>query len=284
MTKPTDRTASALITTVLLASIAIIAFAGNSLFARAALADGEMGAGAYSAIRLAAGAAILLPVLGGLPRRADWPGAIALAVYVGGFSLAYQALDAATGALILFGFVQATILLTGVARGESPDTRGWLGLLLAMAGVAYLLAPSGATNGPWPGNLMAGVLMAGAGAAWGAYTLIGRGAGNPARRTARSFLLATPLVLPMLLFDQAAPSTFGITMAVLSGALTSGLGYVAWYAVAPRLGLATVASVQLATPVVAAFGGALLLAEPLTMELAIAAGLILGGIVLTIRR
>lgn len=264
---------------VVLAAIAIIAFAGNSLFARAALADGAMGAGAFSAIRLAAGALILLPVIGRLPGRADIPGALALAIYVGGFSLAYISLGAASGALILFACVQATMLLIGVVQGNPPSLRGWLGMVLALAGVAYLLAP-----GAGAVDIAPSLLMAAAGAAWGIYTLLGRGAGDPAGRTARNFLLATPLVLPMLLLDSELPSSFGILMAVLSGALTSGLGYVVWNAVAPRMGLATVAVVQLATPVVAALGGALLLAEPLSLTLAIASALILGGIVLTLEK
>lgn len=268
---------------MLMAVAAIVAFAANSLFARAALADGAMGAGAYSAVRLAAGALVLLPVLvrtqGWTWGRADLAGATALAVYVGGFSLAYISLGAASGALILFACVQATILLIGTMRGDAPAFRGWLGMVLAMAGVAYLLAPGAGSV-----EIVPAILMAGAGIAWGVYTLLGRGAGDPAGRTARNFLLATPMVLPMLLLDSDWPSGFGILMAVLSGALTSGLGYVVWYAVAPRLGLATVAVVQLATPVVAALGGAVLLAEPLSLTVAIASALILGGIVLTLER
>ncbi|KLI65187.1 hypothetical protein AAV99_03020 [Aurantiacibacter marinus] len=264
---------------MLLAAAAIIAFAGNSLFARAALADGAMGAGAYSAFRLAAGALILLPVLGRTPGRADLFGATALAIYIGSFSFAYISLGAASGALILFACVQATILLIAAIRGDAPALRGWLGMALALAGVAYLLAP-----GAGAVEIAPALLMAMAGAAWGVYTLLGRGAGDPAGRTARNFLLATPMVLPMLLLDSAWPTGFGVVMAVLSGALTSGLGYVVWYAVAPRMGLATVAAVQLATPVVAALGGALLLAEPLTLSLALASTLILGGILLTLER
>ncbi|MEP2735527.1 MAG: DMT family transporter [Erythrobacter sp.] len=269
-----------LVSTVILASLAIAAFAGNSLLARAALVDGAIEAGAFSAIRLAAGALVLLPFLGAKPSRTDLPGAFALAVYVAGFSLAYLSLGAGIGALILFACVQATIIITGFVRGERLSLLGGAGLALAMGGLAVLLAPqtgSAETVGIGPA-----MLMSAAGIAWGAYTLIGRGKSDPAGSTARNFLLAAPLVLPMLWLDSAMPSLYGVMLAVIAGALTSGLGYVIWYKVTPRLGLPTVASVQLATPVVAAIGGVLFLSEALSWRLALGGLLILGGIVLTI--
>jgi len=273
------------ITTLALAGLAIMAFAGNSLLARAGLADGAISASAFSAIRLSAGALVLLPMIGRRPVGGDWPGAIALAVYVAGFSFAYLSLGAGTGALILFAAVQATILLVGTARGEPLSLPAWIGLGLAMAGLVILLAPGGAAVDP-----LAAALMALAGAAWGAYTLIGRGGGDATARTARSFLLAAPLTLPLLWWDWAmetAPlnlSAKGALLAAASGAVTSGLGYVVWYKVIPRLGLATVASVQLATPVVAALGGVLLLAEPIGWRLLAGGALILLGIVLTLAK
>ena len=272
------------LTTILLAALAIAAFAGNSLLARAALADGAIEAGAFSAIRLAAGAIILLPFLGAKPSRADLPGATALAVYVAGFSLAYLSLGAGLGALILFSCVQATIMLTGFFRGERPSALGWVGLAIAMGGLALLLAPKGGSTGTDTISIAAAIMMGVAGIAWGAYTLIGRASGDPAGSTARNFLLAAPMVLPMLLLDSEMPSSHGVMLAVIAGALTSGLGYVIWYKVAPRLGLATVASVQLATPVVAAIGGVLLLSEPLSWPLVLGGALIVGGIVLTIHK
>lgn len=263
--------------TFTLAALAILAFAGNSLLARAALADGAIEAGAYSAIRLAAGAIVLLPVLGARPTKADLPGALSLAVYVGGFSLAYLSLAAGTGALILFACVQATIIAVGTARGEALSPLGWAGLALAMGGLVALLAPGSEAVPP-----VSALLMAVAGIAWGAYTLIGRSSPDATGSTARNFLLATPLVVPMLLFDIAMPSLQGVLLAVISGAVTSGLGYVLWYKVTPRLGLGTVASVQLATPVMAAFGGVLLLSEPLGWRLLAGGALIIVGIVLTL--
>ncbi|TRD11151.1 DMT family transporter [Erythrobacter insulae] len=266
--------------TFVLAGIAILAFAGNSLLARAALADGAIEAGAFSAIRLIAGAVILLPLIGKRPSISDVPGAIALAVYVAGFSLAYLTLGAGMGALILFACVQATIIGVGIFQGERLGAMGAAGLIAAMAGLAVLLAVGGndAVPSPWGASVLMGI----AGIAWGAYTIIGRSGGDPAGRTARSFMLAAPLMLPMLWFDNSAPSAYGMMLAGIAGAVTSGLGYVVWYKVAPRLGLATVASVQLATPAVAALGGVLLLSEPLGWRLAAGGALILGGIVLTI--
>ncbi len=268
----------------LLAALAVAAFAGNSLLARAALADGAIEAGAYSAIRLASGALVLLPFLGARPSRSDLPGAFALAAYVAGFSLAYLHLGAGIGALILFGFVQATIITIGVMRGERLIARGWLGLVIALGGLIYVLAPWEA--GRSAAGLLPGLLMAGAGMAWGVYTLIGRGSGaapgGATGSTARYFLIASVIVAPMLLLDSTMPRWDGALLAVISGVVTSALGYVVWYKVAPQLGLATVASVQLATPVVAALGGALFLAEALTMGVVIGGALILGGIALTL--
>lgn len=269
---------------IALAALAIAAFAGNSLIARAALADGEIEAGAYSAIRLASGALILLPVLGARPSTQDLPAAFALAIYVAGFSLAYLSLGAGIGAVILFGFVQATILGAGLVRGERMGATGWLGATLAIAGMVWLFAPwqSSASDS----IVLPGALMAAAGIAWGAYTLIGRGSasnvGGATGSTARAFLIASVLVAPMLAIDGQWPSASGVMLAVASGTITSGLGYIVWYKVAPQLGIGTVASVQLATPVAAALGAAVLLAEPLTWRLAIGGAVILIGIVLTL--
>lgn len=265
--------------TLVLAVAAIAAFAGNSLLARAAIGSGAIDAGAYSLIRLAAGAAILIPFLRGCPRLGDMPGALSLLVYAAAFAFAYRLLPAGTGALILFACVQATILLVGIAKGERPSPAAYAGLVLALGGVAWLLAPSAD-----PADPAAAMLMAAAGIAWGIYTLLGRGISDPARSTAANFLLAAPFALPLLALDGSPATTHGIVLAVVAGAITSGLGYVVWYAVAPRLGLATVAAVQLATPVATAMAAAPLLAEPLTLRLAMAAALVLGGILLTMRR
>ena len=263
-------------TTLALVVLAILAFAGNSLLARAALADGAIDAGAFSAIRLASGSLVLFWLTGARPRRKDVPGAVSLAVYVGGFSLAYLSLGAGAGALILFACVQVTIIAIGYWNGEGLSRAGWIGLALAMLGLTILLLPGQLAVAVWPA-----MLMALAGIAWGVYTVIGRGSGAAKESTTRNFLLATPMVLPMLLLDSFIPSWQGVGLAIVAGALTSGLGYVVWYTVAPKLRLGTVASVQLATPVVAALGGVLLLSEPFDLRMAAGAGLILAGIVLT---
>ena len=281
---PTSRTSA--LATVLLAAMAVAAFAGNSLIARAALADGAIEAGAYSAIRLASGALVLLPFLSAAPSRSDWPGAAALAAYVGFFSLAYLDLGAGLGAVILFGFVQASIIAYGVLKGEAMGARGWIGIALALAGLIWALAPwqafeSGAAA------ILPGALMAAAGIAWGAYTIIGRSSaerpGGASGSTARSFLLASLLIAPMLAWDSTLPSWQGVGLAVLSGTVTSALGYIVWYKVAPQLGLATIATVQLATPIAAALGGVVLLAELLTVQIVVGGALIIGGIVLTLQ-
>lgn len=280
-TKPAMRPAVLL----LLAVLAIAAFAGNSLLARGAIGSGAIDAGGFTLLRLASGAMVLVPFLkrGGMG-RADWPGGLSLFVYAACFSFAYIALPAGTGALVLFACVQATIMFVGVARGERLGVAALAGLVLALAGVAWLLAPAASV----PEDALAALLMAIAGAAWGIYTLLGRGEGDPARRTAANFAWATPLAIVLyLVVDPSALGSAtwsGIGLAVAAGAITSGLGYVVWYAVAPRLGLATVATVQLATPVAAALIAAVTLAEPLTLRLGIAALLIVGGIVLTLRK
>lgn len=315
----TDIAPLSLGTAALLAVIAIAAFAGNSVIARYALADGAIAPGAYSLIRLAAGALVLLPlVLGSGKRRrqlyhqgfqpgdrqGQWRrqwrsgllGGAALFAYVATFSWAYVILPAAAGALILFASVQATVMLTGIARGERVRGLGLAGLALSICGLVVLLAPGLAGSnmtsqmpeeiardirGGWLG---AGLLMAVSGMAWGAYTMIGRKAGAAGQHTGRSFIVGSLLAVPLLLLDHSWPSLTGALLAGLSGAVTSGLGYVVWNKVSPALGLATLATVQLATPLVAAMGGVALLGEQITPELLGAGTLIVIGIVLTLRR
>ncbi|WP_037504193.1 DMT family transporter [Sphingomonas jaspsi] len=260
-------------------SAAIIAFAGNSLIARAALGSDRIGPADFTLLRLASGALVLFPFIQRRPNINDLPSAIALLAYMLGFSLAYRALPAATGALILFAFVQVTIVFGGIAKGDSLSGRAVFGLAVALSGIAWLLAPDASLP-----SLVPTVMMAGAGVAWGFYTLAGRAGGNPTARTARNFALASVLAAPLLIVDGPVPTNSGIALAVLAGVVTSALGYVLWYRVAPRLPLATVAAVQLATPIAAALGAAVLLAEPLSLRFAVAAAAVLGGIALTFKR
>ena len=269
-----------LATVLVLASLAVLAFAGNSLIARYALAGGGITPIAFSVVRLATGAIVLAPLLL-LGRGGTWNfgGGLSLFAYVAMFSWAYVELPAATGALILFAVVQATILLAGMARGERVGWLGWTGLVLSLSGLAVLLVPQ--VQG---GRLLPSAFMAVAGIAWGAYTMIGRASAGAGRYTARSFAIGAVLALPLLAFDMTVPETRGVLLAMLSGAATSGLGYVIWNRVSPSLGLATLATVQLATPLVAALGGIALLGELVTRELIVAGVLIVAGIGLTLRR
>ena len=275
------RLSTSTLATTALVALAIVAFAGNSLLARAALADGQIGPGSFTAIRLAAGAIILLPwFLRGERERLNWRGALALFGYCGAFSFAYVELNAATGAMVLFAAVQMTILVAGAVSGNRLRALDIAGVVLAMAGVVVLL---GARVGPGP--VVAMLSMIAAGVAWGVYSVLGRSTADPARRTAGNFLLAAMFALPLPLFDAGqAFTTNGIMLAIMSGAITSGLGYVAWYKVIPRLPHATIGAAQLATPVVAAIAAAALLGESLTARVAVAAALILGGVAATFRR
>lgn len=263
-----------------LAVLAIIAFAGNSLLARAALADGAIEPGAYSLIRLASGALVLLPFMRRLPQRADLPGALALFAYVAFFSWAYVELPAAAGALVLFACVQATVMVLGTVQGERPGGMGLAGMALAMGGLAVLLLPGASAGTP----IVPATLMAVAGVAWGAFTMLGRRADVASAFTARSFVLGALFAVPLIFFDHAAPGAYGVVLAVASGAITSGAGYVIWNRVSPSLGLATVATVQLATPPAAALGGVVMLDEALTPALLMAGAMIVGGILLTLKK
>ena len=269
------------LTTVILAALAIMAFAGNSLLARAALADGQIGPGSFTAVRLAAGAVVLLPwLLRGAGERPSWRGALALFVYCGAFSFAYVELNAATGAMVLFAAVQTTILAASFRSGNRIRPIDVAGVVLAMAGVGILLGSRAA-----PGPILAMLSMIVAGVAWGLYSVMGRSTADPARRTAGNFLLAALFSMPLPLLDAGHHLTAGgVALAIASGAITSGLGYVIWYKVVPRLPHATVGAAQLATPVVAALAAAVLLSEPLTGRLTLAALLIIGGIAATLRR
>lgn len=274
------QTASHLATFALVA-LAIVAFAGNSLLTRAALADGQIGPGSFAAIRLGAGAVVLLPwLLRGQREWPSWRGALALFLYCWAFSFAYVELNAATGAMVLFAAVQLTVLAASFVSGNRLRVIDLAGVLLAMAGVGILLGARAA-----PGPILAMLSMIIAGVAWGLYSVMGRSTADPARRTAGNFLLAALFSAPLPLLDAGrAITASGTTLAVVSGAITSGLGYVIWYKVVPRLPPATVGAAQLATPVVAALTAALLLSEPLMWRLALAALLIIGGIAVTLRR
>lgn len=267
--------------TLLLTILAMLAFAGNSLLCRAALKDTAIDAVSFTALRLVSGALMLLLLLrlrrAPAGARGGWRGAAALFVYAAAFSYAYVQLDAGTGALLLFGAVQVSLLLAGLLRGERPGTQALAGFLLALGGLLYLLLP-GASAPPLGGAL----LMLLSGLAWGLYTLLGRGGGDPLAVSAGNFLraIAFAALLLLVFHGQLRLDGPGLLYALLSGALASGLGYAVWYSALPGLTALQGASVQLSVPVLAALCGALLLGEPFGPRLPPATLAVLGGIAL----
>ena len=264
-----------------LIAAAMIAFAGNSLLCRAALKHTAIDAASFTAIRIVSGALMLwlLVRVRGLRLAGSWLSSFALFAYAAGFSYAYLSLPAGSGALLLFGAVQATMIGYGIWSGERLRTMQLLGLALAFAGLIGLLLP-GLSAPPLQGAL----LMLGAGVAWGVYSLRGKGAGDPTSVTAGNFCRATlfALLLGLVMLRGARLDTAGLGYAVASGALTSGIGYAIWYAVLPALRATTASTLQLSVPVLAALGGVLFLGEPLTPRIVLAAIAILGGIALVI--
>ncbi len=266
-----------------LTALTMVAFAGNSLLCRAALGHTHIDATSFTTIRLISGALVLWLITclrrGTRSGRGNWRSALALFIYAAGFSYAYLSLPASSGALLLFGAVQATMIGYGIWSGERLRYLQLAGLILAFAGLIGLLLP-GVTAPPLFGSL----LMLGAGVAWGIYSLRGRGAGDPIAVTAGNFLRTVPIaiILSAFTFKGIAMDAEGFGYAVASGALASGLGYAVWYMVLPALKATRAASVQLSVPVIAALGGVLFLGEHISLRLVLASVAILGGIALVI--
>ena len=277
---------------LLLTFLTLIAFASNSILNRVALAQGDIDAVAFGVVRLCAGAVMLAAlvmlrdrrlVLGGTGRTV---GVLSLFVYIFGFSLAYQSLDAGLGALILFGLVQITMFAGSLIGGERPALRRWVGAAVAFGGLVWLL---------WPGHAAApslwhASLMAIAGVAWGIYSLNGRVSSDALGATAANFCTSAGIALvgsaiAVVFFDGihlSSATAFGVTMAILAGAVTSGIGYSMWYTVLPHLRGSTAAVTQLTVPVIAIAGGAVILSEAVTSRLIVAALLVLGGVLLAV--
>lgn len=266
-----------------LTALAMAAFAGNSLLCRIALRETGIDAATFTSVRVASGALVLWLIVRMRgkrpPGRGSWLSAAALFAYAAGFSFAYVSLPASTGALLLFGAVQATMIGHGLRSGERFVGIQWLGLAMAFAGVVGLMLPGLAAP-----PLFGSVLMLGAGVAWGVYSLRGRGAGDATAVTAGNFLRAVPMAaaLSMVLWRDATIDPAGFGYAVASGALASGIGYAVWYTALPTLKATQAATVQLSVPVLAALGGILFLGEPATLRLVVASSAILGGITLVI--
>ena len=268
---------------ILLTSLTMLAFAANSLLNRAALAGGEAGPASFAAVRLASGAVVLCLLVaardpGRLMRAVSGVNAGALALYVLGFSFAYVTLDAGVGALILFGGVQVTMFAGALVSREAVPPARWAGAGVALAGLMVLVWPGVGASLPWAGV----VLMAAAALGWGVYSLRGRGVADPLAGTAASFLLAVPVGVLAWGLSPDAISAAGVVLAMVSGAVTSGLGYALWYSVLPSLGATRAAVAQLSVPLITAAGG-LALGEAVTARFALAALLILGGVALSLR-
>jgi drug/metabolite transporter (DMT)-like permease len=269
---------------------AMIAFAGNSLLCRLALKQTSIDAASFTFIRIFSGATALWLIMrirrGLMVERTasplvegNWPSALALFAYAAAFSFAYRNLTAATGALLLFGAVQATMIFWGLRKGERLHAIQIVGLVLAVSGLVVLLFP-GLSAPPFSGS----ILMLSAGVAWGIYSLRGKQSSNAVAATAGNFLRAVPFaaIVSIILFPWVHLDRVGIGYAVLSGAIASGLGYVIWYTALSGLKATSAATVQLSVPVLAATGGILLLGESLTLRFLFASIAVLGGIALVV--
>jgi drug/metabolite transporter (DMT)-like permease len=272
--------------TSMLAVLALLAFAGNSLLCRLALKHTGIDPASFTSVRIFSGALTLWLITRGSRSRnasgaGNWPSALALFVYAAAFSYAYVSLTAATGALLLFGAVQATMIGYAIWLGERLLLRQWLGLLCAFAGLAGLLLP-GLSAPP----ALGAALMLGAGVAWGVYSLRGKAAGDPTRVTGGNFLRAAPMaaLLSLLTVRWSALDLAGLGYALASGALASGVGYAVWYTALRGLKATSAATLQLSVPVLAALGGIVFLEESLTARLLLASAAILGGIALVMAR
>jgi drug/metabolite transporter (DMT)-like permease len=271
--------------TAIYSSLAMVAFAANSLLNRLALGSAAIDAASYTTVRLASGT-LMLAIIGMLNRkkgwisqRGTWLSAGFLFLYAIAFSFAYLSLSTGTGALILFGSVQLTMILAALLGGERPHSLEWTGLILALGGLVYLVFPG--LQAPSP---LGSALMAAAGISWGFYSLRGRGSSDPLGDTASNFMRAVPFVIMISLpnLRNVHLSANGLLLATISGALTSGLGYVIWYAALRGLTTARAATVQLSVPVLAAWSGVLFLSEEISLRLLLAGLLILGGIGLAV--
>lgn len=278
--------------TILFTAFSLIAFASNSVLNRLALGGNTIDAGSYIGIRLLSGA-LTLWFINGISKR-DFSlirtafigasfhrflSAFYLFAYGVAFSFAYRSLSSGMGAFILFGTVQTTMLSMAILRGERPHMSEWLGLVVAISGLAYLVLPG--LSAPDP---LGALLMIMAGVAWGFYTLKGRGVKDPLETTALNFILSIPMVLVLIVFTfrQMHFSTEGVAYAIVSGALTSGVGYAIWYAALRGLKTTQAALLQLLVPIIAAVGGVIFLSENITSRLIVAGLLIITGVVLAL--
>jgi drug/metabolite transporter (DMT)-like permease len=277
-TIPSERAGLSAASTVALTAMAMLAFAANSLLCRMALGHHLMDAASFAAVRVITGAVVLALIVmrrGARRSPANWRTVLALSTYMVFFSFAYLTLSAGTGALILFGAVQLTMFAVSLRAGEHVSTLAWLGLAIAVFGLVYLVFPG--LTAPDP---LGAAAMALAGSAWGFYSLLGRSAADPLEATASNFLYSVPLmvVIALVFMTRWNVSGEGIVLAMLSGGIASGVGYVIWYAALRGLTGTRAATVQLSVPVIAAFAGVVLLGEQVTPRLLLASAATLGGV------
>lgn len=275
-------TAAAQPRAILLTILAMSAFTANSLLCRVALGPALIDPATFSTVRIITGAFSLLCILllrgpADAKPTADWHSAAALFFYFALFSFAYRTISAGIGALIFFGATQITMFGVALRMGERYSVLSWCGLVLAVSGIFYLVSP-GATSP----DLIGVALMCAAGVSWGFYSLLGRNGANPLGDSARNFIYCIPaaLLVSILFRDGLHYTAQGLAFAAISGAVSSGIGYVIWYAALRDLSLTQAATVQLSVPVLAAFGGVLFLAEPMTERLFFASAVTLGGVLL----
>ncbi len=255
------------------------------MLCRLALGEETIDAASFTVIRLLSGALVLLAILAfsndkeASASRGSWSASLMLFVYAVAFSFAYVSLDTGTGALILFGSVQITMILLSLVSGNRLHLSEWVGVIIAFTGFVYLILPE--VTSP---SVMGFLLMIAAGIAWGMYTLKGRGSDHPLKDTAYNFLRTIPLVIILLVItiQDAHYSAAGVLLAVLSGGIASGIGYTIWYIALGGLSTTQAAVVQLSVPAIAAFGGVLFVSEAITARLTLSASMILGGILLVV--
>ena len=278
---------SFLIKTILFTGLALIAFAANSVLCRLALGGSAIDASTFTIVRLLSGVIVLTVILNiskinsnsSPSTKGSWPASIALFLYAFTFSFAYVTLETATGALILFGSVQITMILLTIFSGNRLHISEWVGMAIAFAGFVYLVLPGVTTP-----SVIGFFLMTVSGIAWGIYTLKGRGSQNPIMDTAFNFLRTMPfvIILAIITMKYAHYSAEGILLAALSGGIASGIGYMIWYIALSGLSVTQAAVLQLLVPVIAAFGGIIFVSESISLRLAVSSTMILGGILMVV--
>ena len=274
-----------LLKTSLFTGLALIAFAANSVLCRLALGNGAIDASSFTGIRLLAGAIALFTILSikgsnkGASSKGSWTASLSLFLYAITFSYAYLSVDTGTGALILFGSVQITMIMLSLISGTRLHLIEWSGVILAFTGFIYLILPNITTP-----SITGFILMTVSGVSWGIYTLKGRSSKNPLMDTTYNFLRTIPFIALLAVFtlQNMNYSTEGIVLALISGAITSGAGYTIWYIALGGLSSTQAAVIQLSVPVIAAIGGVIFVSEVITMRLVISAAIVLSGILMVV--